>query len=155
MNIKQFIQEIIIFAEKETQLIIAELQEKRFDADGAFNGHEAWARNSKKVIRDKGFNKPLYDSGELKDELTDPSNWDLNPQVSGSKLTLTIPDREDFTDSKYDVLDTGGSVNAYTSRRGNFIDISFVPARPFKDISDQDMNWITDKLVESIKRKFA
>lgn len=155
MTRNEFIASVIAFCEKETQKIIAKLQENRFLNDGAFNDHEEWTGNSPKVIKDKGFDKPLFDTGELKDELTDPENWDLEPKFSNNVLTLTIPDKEEFTDSKYDVLDTGGNVDPYTSPRGNKIYISVVPPRPFKDISSQDIDWITKELVEAIKREYA
>lgn len=151
------IEEMIIFCEKETQNIITQLQAFRFENDGAFNGHEEWSYNSQKVIDGKGFDKPLYDTGELAHELQTASNWDLKPQIVGNTLVLTVPDREDFTNSKYDILDTGGDVNtSYIGRKnGKKIFIEWVPARPFKDLSIKDIEWITDRLVEAIKRKFA
>ncbi len=155
MTLNQLIQQIVIFAEKETQKIIAELQRKRFENDGDFNGHEPWKRNDPRVIDDKGFDKPLYDSGELASELEDPSNWDLQPRISGGKLTLTIPDRENFTDPKYDVLDTGGKVSPYIGRSGKTINIHSVPPRPFRDLSSQDIDWITEQLILAIRRKFG
>jgi hypothetical protein len=156
MTRAEFIKVIAAFAEKETQSIIAQLQAQRFENDGAFNGHPEWERNSGKVAKEKGFDKPLYDSGELEHELETDSNWKLAPKFSGNTLTLSVPDREQFTDSKYDVLDTGGEVEPYKGRRtGNWINIFSVPARPFKDITAQDMEWIKEMLVLAIIRKFG
>jgi hypothetical protein len=156
MKIEDKIQEIAQFCETETQNIIAQLQANREASGGAFNGHELWADNNPKVINAKGFDQPLYDTGELMHELQTPSNWELNPKFSGNTLTLSVPDTETFTDSKYDVLDSGGEVEPYTDQRsGKRVHIHSVPARPFKDISAQDMDWIKEQLVEAIKSRYA
>jgi hypothetical protein len=155
MTLQQFITEIMIFCEKETQKIIAELQWNRFENDGQFNDNERWQGNSPKVIKDKGFDIPLQDTGHLRSELENPENWDLKPKATKTILTLTIPETEHFTESKYDVLQTGGNVDPYVSVRGNKINIQSVPARNFKNLSATDMKWIEDKLVQAIIRKFT
>lgn len=155
MTLNDFIQEIVIFCEKETQKIIVDLQRIRFANDGAFNDNERWHSNSAQVFKDKGFNKPLVDSGELERELETADNWDLKPKFSDNVLTLSIPETEQFTDSKYDKLQTGGDIEPYVSRRGNKIYLYHVPARNFKNLSNADINWIKKELVEAIKREFA
>lgn len=147
--------QIAAFCNQETQKIIAELELLRFNRNGAFNGHEEWDYNSPKVIKDKGFDKPLIDSGNLRKELSTPKNWDLNPKFDGNTLTLTIPENEHFTDPKYDKLEHEQGAVQYTSRRGKKISLSGVPARKFKDFSQQDIQWIVTKLTQAIIRKFA
>ena len=156
MTQEELIQEIAKFAETETQNIIAELQANRFQNDGAFNGHATWKNNHPLVAEEKGFNKPLVETGELRKELTTADNWDLNPKLTKNQLTLSIADRENFTDSKYDKLDIGGITSPYKGRRtGKMVNINSVPARPFKDLSSQDMQWITNKLEDAIRLKFG
>lgn len=154
MTLQDFINEIMEFCEKETQLIIARLQENRFANQGAFNDNPKWSDNNRKVVNDKGRNEPLVDSGNLKKELTTPENWELDPIKSANILTLHIPDTEMFTDSKYDKLDKGGTVDAYISPRGNFINIRSVPSRKFKDLSDADTEWIKEELINALKAKY-
>src|ERR1700761_3238445 len=146
MTLNELKLDIVQFCEQETQKLIAELQNKRFENQGAFNGHAKWVDNdnsphrfSMSVQKDKGRNQPLVDNGNLQNSLESPSNWNLSPQFNGTNLTLNVPDREQFTEPKYDILDTGGKVNPYISPRGNSINLHYVPARPFKDISAQDM----------------
>jgi hypothetical protein len=155
MSLDDLIQKIVIFCEEMTPKIITELQVRRFENDGAFNDNEEWQGNSPKVIKDKGYDTPLQDSGALRNSLENPDNWDLKPKFSDNTLTLTIPDTEEFTDSKYDVLQTGGKVDPYISPRGNKINITMVPARNFKDLSRQDIEWITEQLISAIKKEFA
>ncbi len=152
------------FCIQDTQEIIAELEEKRFENQGAFNGHAKWADNQlhkhptaeKSVQEDKGFNRPLYDTGELKKQLTTAGNWNLQPKISQNTLKLNVPNRENFTSQKYDKLDVGvDHYTKYTSIRGNVVAMDKIPARPFKDISDQDVNWIVQQLVQDIESKFA
>ena len=154
-NINQIIQQIIELCEKETPVIITELQQERFGHQGAFNGHEKWKDNSLLVQKDKGINQPLVDSGNLEKQLSTASNWDLQPKMSGNTLKLTVPKTENFTDAKYDILDSGGKTSPYLSPRGNWMSINSVPVRPFKDLSDQDADWIVKKLVQSIIGEFA
>ena len=155
MDLQNFIKQIMQFCEAETKLIIAELQHNRFENDGQFNDNERWQDNSPKVIKDKGFDIPLQDSGHLRDELMNPDNWDLRPQVNDLTLTLTVPDTEDFTESKYDVLQTGGEIDPYISPRGKAINITAVPARNFKNLSALDIEWIRNKLIDAIRREYT
>ena len=121
MNTQELIQNIANFCKEETPRLIAELQKKRFENQGAFNDNKKWDDNdpyidheatkiggklypNKGVQQDKGRNEPLVDSGNLKSSLTNPSNWDLKPRLGKGKLTLSIPEEEGFTDSKYDKL---------------------------------------------------
>ena len=143
------------FCEEETQKIITELQQERFAHQGAFNDNPKWEDNAIDVIRDKGRNQPLVDTGNLEKQLSTTKNWDLNPRLVNNKLVLTVPKRETFTDTKYDKLDTGGFSPAYTSPRGNKMRARELPKRPFKEISDKDTDWIANKLVQRIKAKFG
>lgn len=142
-------------ATEETPKIIAELEVERFKNQGEFNDHSKWADNSPQVTKDKGRNDPLVDSGALKSELTNASNWKLKSRLDTDSLTISIPDEEDFTDSKYNILDTGGKTNPYTSARGNKVNIKSVPARPFKSISNQDVEWIAEELAKVLARRLA
>lgn len=155
MTLQELIADIADFSQKETQRLIAKLERSRFQSQGAFNGNDPWLDNSPKVIKDKGRNEPLVDSGHLEYELENPDNWDLKPQFEKDILTLNIPETEHFTESKYDVLQTGGKTGPYLSRRGNIVNVFEVPARQFKNLSEQDIQWIYEQLVESIKRKYA
>lgn len=155
MTMQDKIEEIKAFCVKKTPEIIADLQKKRFDNQGAFNDNEEWADNSPLVRKDKGFNEPLVDSGHLERELTTDTNWDLKPKASANKLTMTIPEEETFTESKYDVLQTGGKTDPYTSPRGNKMPGFNVPKRNFKDLSKKDADWIVNYLVRSIIQEFA
>ena len=148
--IQDIIKQIVDICENETPELLAELQQERFGHQGAFNGHEKWVDNSYIVQKDKERNQPLVDSGNLEKQLSTASNWDVNPQINKNTLRLTIPGKENFINSKYDVLDTGGKVKPYTSLRGNYIPINSVPARPFKEISDQDAEWVINKLLKNI-----
>lgn len=158
-KIKAITNQIIELCRTETPKIIAQLEALRFENNGAFNGHEIWEGNSPKVIKDKGFDEPLWDSGELEYELTNSKNWKLDTVINengfDTNLTIKIPDKESFTESKYNILDTGGKVNPYRSRRGNWVDIQSVPARPFRELSTRDVEWIKDRLEEAIVKNFA
>lgn len=162
-NIQDLIKEIMQFCQEDTQELIAKLEQQRFANQGEFNGHEKWKDNQsikhpcaqKSVIQDKGRNEPLVDSGYLKKQLSTASNWDLKPQISDNTMRLSIPQRENFTAQKYDKLDVGvDHFVKYISPRGNIVAMDSIPARPFKDISDQDVNWVVNKLIEDIKGKF-
>ncbi len=164
MTLDELIQQISIFAEKETQILIAELEAKRFENQGSYNGHEKWKDNQywrhptadASVQEDKGRNDPLVDTGYLKNKLTTADNWKLNPKLSKNNLRLTIEDRETFTDSKYNKLDTGvDHYVKYKSIRGNIVAMDHIPARPFRNLSAQDINLITAQLTESIKKEFS
>ncbi len=163
-NVNSLIGQIIQFCVGETQELIADLEQERFKNNGEFNGHKKWADNQsrkhplaeKSVQEDKGFNKPLYDTGNLYKELSTPGNWDVKPQINKNTLKLTVPSRENFTDSKYDKLDVGvDHFTMYRSIRGNLVAMDSIPARPFKDISDQDAEWIANKLAQAIENQFG
>lgn len=155
MSKKEIMNQIKQFCIEKTQQLIAELEQKRFDNQGAFNGNDKWADNSPIVIADKGRNEPLVDSGALKSTLTNPANWNLNPVSTKSKLVLTIPKTEKFTPSKYDKLQTGGKNAPYISLRGNNIKALNLPARNFKNLSKQDADWVVQNLVRAIQERFA
>jgi hypothetical protein len=155
MTLNEFIADIVAFCQEETERIIAELERLRFSNQGAFNGNPRWYDNHPEVIKDKGRNQPLVDSGNLRRELENPKNWDLKPNFNKNLLTLTIPETENFTDSKYNVLQTGGAVSPYVSRRGNKINIHSVGPRQFKNFTAQDIDWIQDKLVKAIEDKYT
>jgi hypothetical protein len=148
------IENIMAFCEIETRKLIAELEQERFGHQGAFNDHEKWANNASDVIKDKGRNQPLVDTGNLEKQLSTASNWDLKPVFKNNSLQLVVSDNEQFTDKKYDKLDKGGLSPAYTSPRGNRMRARNLPARPFKAFSDSDIDWITNKLVQAIQEKF-
>lgn len=155
-DIEVLIKELQEFCAKRVPELLAEIQEKRFANQGQFNGHERWVDNHPKVIKEKGKNDPLYDSGELFKELTDPNNWAIEINISEKALRLTIPDVENFTNTKYDVLDKGGRVDPYIGRRtGKVVNIHSVPARPFKEITIQDIEWVRDRLVDLIVERLA
>ncbi len=154
-DLQNIIGQIMHFCVEETQELIADLEHERFRHNGEFNGHARWADNSYDVQKDKGFNKPLYDTGNLYGKLSKPTNWDLKPTIGNNTLKLTVPERENFTDKKYDKLDTGGKSAGYVSPRGNLMKPRNLPARPFKDISNQDVDWIVDKLAQGIEDKFS
>lgn len=156
MTIQDFVKELAAFIEAETQWIITDLQKLRFKNQGAFNGHERWVDNRADVKFEKFDKLPLIDTGELLAELTNPANWDLKTTISGNKIRLTIPDRENFTDPKYDKLDTGGSGDTYIGERtGKKIKINEIPARPFKDISAEDVDWIVQQLEKRIRDRYS
>ena len=152
---EQFIQELAVFIEAETEWIIADLQKKRFENQGAFNGHEKWADNDAEVKYEKFDKPPLIDTGELLAELTNPNNWDLKPQFMGNRLTLTIPDRENFTDSKYDKQDIGGELGVWNGSRTGKKMARNITARPFKDISAEDVDWIVRQLEQKIRDRYG
>lgn len=154
-NINTTINQIMQFCITETKSIIVELQNKRFENNGQFNDHIPWAKNAEDVIEDKGRNQPLVDIGNLKKSLTTESNWDLKTQITQNTLKLTIPQEENFTDIKYDKLETGGKSDPYVSPRGNKMKARNLPPRPFKDISDQDADWIAEKLAQAIEDNFT
>lgn len=149
--IDKIIQRIKNYAESDVQNLIVELQQKRFANQGAFNDNKKWEDNSSTVQRDKGRNEPLVDTGALKKSLTTKSNWDLKPHKQQNSLKLTIPETERFTDSKYDKLQTGTEKSqSYISTRGNKVFVNGLPERNFKDLSDQDAEWIVNELVNII-----
>lgn len=153
---QQLLALLVAFITKETQILVAKLQELRFENDGVFNDHEAWAPNVRAdIIKEKSGKPPLQDTGRLKAQLTDPNNWDLDPQWSGSTLRLNIPDTEDFTDPEYDSLEdeSGGSYRGTAT--GKKIEFKWKPKRLFKGISEQDGQWITDQLEQAIRKKFG
>lgn len=173
MTLAELVEDLNKFCKEEVGDLLARLQELRFKNQGDFNGNERWEDNQsinrppyayyngkkypfKNVQKDKGRNEPLVDSGHLKNELTNPANWKVEAKFNNNKLTLSFPDKESFTESKYDKLDTGyqGLVE-YISPRGNYVRIDQgIPARPFKSISAQDVQWIRDQLLESLKRRY-
>jgi len=138
-----------------TPEILAQLQKERFDNQGDFNGNDRWDDNALDVIADKGRDEPLVDTGNLRGELESASNWDLSPVSSDNSLSLTIPEEENFTDSKYDKLQDGGYSESYISPRGTRIRAKSLPARNFKKLSHQDATWVVEKLVLAIKGRFA
>jgi hypothetical protein len=156
LETQQFLEALFAFIEAKTKQFLAELQELRFANDGAFNGHEAWAPNVRPdIVAAKGGKPPLQDSGRLKEQLTNPNNWELNPTWDGRSLRLNVPDMEDFTDPTYDALENedGGT---YTGRlTGKQITFKSKPARKFKDISEQDVQWVADKLEQAIRQEFG
>jgi len=163
-KIQQIIDNIKNHAESDVQNLIVELQKNRFAHQGEFNDNKRWADNQKfkggtfngitathSVIQDKGRNEPLVDSGHLKSELTNPKNWNLSTKKGNNKIQLTIPQTEKFTEMKYDKLQTGtDKPQSYISSRGNAVVVDKLPARNFKDLSDQDAEWIVNKLVNII-----
>lgn len=155
MSMASKIAEIKEFCITATQEAIAELQQQRFANQGAFNDNEEWADNSKLVVQDKGFNEPLVDSGDLQRDLTTPGHWDLNPISRKNSLTMTIPEEEDFTESKYDQLQDGGRSDPYTSPRGKKMPSFNLPARNFKKLSQADAEWVVKRLVQALERRFA
>lgn len=153
--IGSLVSEIKEFCVEETQKIIAELQQERFGHGGKFNDNQAWKRNAQDVIKDKGTDQPLVDTGHLESELSTPSNWNLSPFDKGMKgIKITIPKTESFTESKYDKLQTGGYSDGYISARGKKMRGRELPARNFKDLSQEDADWVVRKLVERLKEKF-
>lgn len=155
MTLEEFIADIVAFCQEKTRDIIVELEKLRFENQGDFNGNSRWYDNNPLVIKDKGKNQPLVDSGNLERELENRANWDLHDNFSDNLLTLQIPETENFTDAKYDILQTGGKTEPYISRRGNFVNIHKVGARQFKNLSAQDIQWINDKLVAAIRAKYT
>ncbi len=159
-NTQDFIDSIMDFCEGILPEIVAEFERKRFENQGEFNGHEKWDNNNPEVIKDKGRNEPLIDSGRLKREITDPYNWGVAIISKKDKmsLTLSIPDTESFTDQKYNKLDEGFVTGEYVSPRGNVVFKNrrnvTVPARPFRDLTAQDINWIKNRLIEEIKKEY-
>lgn len=153
---QQIVAAIVAFATKETQNIVARLQELRFDNDGDFNGHEPWAPNVRvDIISEKSGKPPLQDTGKLKSELTNPKNWDLDPQWNGSSLRLNIPDTEEFTGSEYDSLEDESGGSYLGTKTGKKITYKSKPARLFKAISTRDAQWIADQLEIAIRRRFS
>lgn len=168
------IDDIAEFAKQEVPRLLALIEDMRFLNQGAFNDNPKWADNQagvrkqkyayfggkkrypfKTVQQDKGFNLPLYDSGNLYRELTNPDNWKSSVTRSDNRITISFPDVETFTDSKYDKLDSGSGPTEYISRRGNYVRIdSSIPARPFKKISQADTTWIIKELIKSLKDRY-
>lgn len=156
MTVNEFIQDLTEFCQIVVPQILANLQEQRFKNQGQFNDNPRWQDNDDRVVDDKGFNAPLYDTGELYQQLTNPSNWKIKARSSNSKIIVEVPDEEDFTPSKYDVLDEGGYVAPWHGHSGNIEPpIKSVPARPFKKISAQDVQWIRDQLVKAIQERYG
>lgn len=162
------VQKIVEFCRKEVPRIIANLEQLRFANNGAFNGHQDWGINQsgtrdgfingkpfKTVSQDKGFNKPLVDSGRLRDKLTNADSWNLKSSFSNNTLSMDIPFEESFTDPVYNKLEYEQHNVEYTSSRGNVVRVNKIPARKFRDITSQDIRWITDRLEESIVKNFA
>lgn len=150
-----FMQYFAQFCVKTVQELIADFQDKRFNNQGQINGHARWYDNSPQVIKDKGRNKPLIDSGNLLKEMTTPDNWNVETIFTGNALTFSIPEQADFTSSKYDILQTGGKVDSYVSPRKNYINIKSVGARDFKSLTSQDIDLITEQLALKIQEEFA
>jgi len=156
------------FCEEDLQKLIAEFYKKRFENQGEINNHEKWEDNDpyidhgynginprKGVQQDKGRNEPLVDSGNLKKQLITTKNWDLQPKINKNTLKLTIPKKENFTDKKYDILETKHKGGDYVSKRGNYIRPLDIPARKFKDITDFDVDTIVNNLVNDLKKKYS
>lgn len=154
MNIQQIKDFIKNNIEEIIQSYIVELQRQRFNNQGAFLDHEKWLDNALDVIKDKGRNEPLVDSGNLKSQLLNKNNWDLKQRdINKNKIKLRIPDVEKFTDKKYDKLQTGKQMKyGYTSPRGHYMPPRTIPPRDFKTISDEDVNWIVNLTVNKLKR---
>lgn len=171
------IDDIAEFAKQEVPRLLALIEDMRFLNQGAFNDNPKWADNQpgirkqqyayfhgkyggkkrypfKTVQQDKGFNFPLYDSGNLYRELTNPENWKSSVTTAGNRITISFPDVETFTDTKYDKLDTGTGAQQYVSRRGNYVAVNYIPARPFKKISQADKVWIIKELIKSLKDRY-
>ncbi len=152
----EFVARLTALAISETKIIIARLQEQRFANDGAFNDHPKWAPNVREdILFEKGYKPVLQDTGELKSELTNPDNWDVEVEFSNNKLTLTIPEEEEFTDPKYDSLEDTDGGEYYGTKTGKKIKYKSKPAREFKKLSDQDVQWIADQLEIVLREKLA
>lgn len=162
IEVQDYVRELVELCESEMAAAIAEIENQRFLHQGNFNDNKSWANNANDVVQDKGFNAPLEDTGFLKNQLTNKSNWakELFVEV-GSKQTynkeikqvfgMQFSDNESFTLPKYNILQTGGKGKAYISPRGKAMKARDIPARNFKEFSDMDMEWIVDYITKKLE----
>ena len=130
---------------------LAEIQEGRFANDGAYNGHEKWAENTEATKKISGIGKnkkPLQQSGNLKNILTDPDSWDkgmlLTKGYGGFKIEITTPAEAVYRPYSW---------NEYNYIQPNIYKvISEDPskfrhtARPYIELTDQDMDEVTEAM---------
>lgn len=145
-----------MFIKVEMQWIIADLYKKRFENQGAINDHPKWDPNVRPDIKYEKYNQtPLVDTGELKASLINPSNWNIDVDFENEKIEVTFPDKENFTDPKYDSLEDSSGGEYYGGRTGKKIVYDWKPVREFKTISAADEAWIAEQLEIKIQEKYG
>jgi hypothetical protein len=150
------IKHIAQLAELETQEALAKLQDNRFANEGQFNDHEAWAPNVRPDIVYQKWTRPvLIDSGNLRNELTNPDNWQIDTKLSITFISLGFDEVENFTDPKYDQLENSDGGEYDGSRTGKHIKYKWKPPRMFKTLSAQDVEWVTDEVTKALVDKLA
>ena len=153
--IERILDEAISPLKKIASEKMAEIQQKRFANNGAYNGHEEWAENTpatKKISGIGAGKKPLQQSGHLKNILTDPDTWDESMYAQrgygGFNIALNPPDEAAHT--------------PYINNERNYVQPNifdkkakeqgkyFHVARPYLDVTDEDTDEIADALSEYI-----
>ena len=132
-----------------------EIQKGRFANDGAYNGHDRWAENTpatKEISKKGAAKKPLQDTGELKSILTDPDKWNESLYLvntrGGVRMDLTPPEEAEanpyfYNERQYIQPNIYKVISKDPSK-------FFHVARPYLDITDQDVEEVTDVLTEYI-----
>lgn len=163
-------------------IIRAELAYNVFTHKGDFAGHEGWKDNEPSVIRKKGRNTPLIDTGSLLKMMSNPdtyrsatgnsaiSSYNVNDQYfARAAVSISTKDTKSFQAmlSQYmnrERLDIDNVANSiFNSMYNNTYDIESKRSgyfnmlnadRPFLDIgrTGQEKKWIFDRLIEIIKK---
>lgn len=146
------------YAQDEIAELLAEIQVQRFKNQGEFLDHKKWENNPKDISYEKFYRKPLIQTGELKREMTNKSNWnkEVKLQKQGLKQQFVIPQTESFSNPKYDKQNTGGVGGSWKGlRTGKDMSVENVKARPFKSTSETDIIWVAQQLAKKLKEKFS
>lgn len=126
---------------------IIEKQKKRlFDNSGAINDREAWADNAPDTIRKKKSSKPLIETGELSSS--------FHVYYENGKIIMDIEwtPKHGNKDEVLALLDEGGTVKLGKTTVE-------IPARPFLNFTDGDINEIAmllgEKIAENLRQVYG